>query len=85
MNARCLLAILLCGLSACSEKNETDPITGSGGAGGSTVSTGGQAGGPSYEDAVRAASWVKLESAPSVGGGAKQDDDVTFAIVKFTA
>ncbi|HZO11825.1 MAG TPA: hypothetical protein VFB62_01150 [Polyangiaceae bacterium] len=74
MNARCLLAMLLCGLSACSEKNETEPTSGSGGAGGSTVSTGGQGGGPSYADAVRAANWVKLESAPSVGGGAKQDD-----------
>ena len=29
---------------------------------------------PGYEDAVKAASWAKLEGAPSVVGGRKQDD-----------
>lgn len=37
--------------------------------------TGGAAGsGPAYDDAVLAATWTKLDKAPTVSGGAKQDD-----------
>jgi photosystem II stability/assembly factor-like uncharacterized protein len=74
------LAALL--LAACS----SDPATpGTGGAGGhgttttmmTTSASSGGAGGAApdpYETAVKAASWVKLPAAPSVTGGAKQDD-----------
>jgi photosystem II stability/assembly factor-like uncharacterized protein len=60
-------------LAACSDAPQ-ETGTGGGGPGGGSAGGGGQGGGASYEDAVKAASWVKLQAAPSVDGGAKQDD-----------
>jgi photosystem II stability/assembly factor-like uncharacterized protein len=42
--------------------------------GGDAGGSAGAAGGPSYADAVLAATWTKLVTGPTVAGGAKQDD-----------
>lgn len=46
---------------------------GSGGAG-AQAGAGGAGAAPSFADAVRSVSWTQLPAAPSVAGGAKQDD-----------
>lgn len=76
-------ALPVCFLALCAACSDA-PDPGDTGGGGSTAATGGSGGSigvggeggsaPGYEDAVKAASWVKLDGAPSVTGGRKQDD-----------
>lgn len=75
------LPLLLAGCGGESGTSGSSTSTGGSGTGGTTAtSTGGGgtggAGGATngYELAVKAANWVKLPGAPSVSGGAKQDD-----------
>ncbi len=79
------LLLALPTLGACGDSDAgtttttTSSGTGAGGAGGSsTASGGGGAGGGApvdpLEQAVRATNWAVIPGAPSVGGGAKQDD-----------
>ncbi len=81
--ASALLAALVagCGGESGTSGGTTTSTAGSGGTGtgGTTTTGGGGAGGTggatnAYEEAVKAASWVKMPAAPTVGGGAKQDD-----------
>ncbi|MCA9622430.1 MAG: hypothetical protein KC731_25585, partial [Myxococcales bacterium] len=54
--------------------------TGGSGAAGGMMGTGGMGGmaDDAYEQAIRAASWVEISGAPSVSGGAKNDDIFFF-------
>lgn len=70
-------------LAGCSDDPGTSGSTtttgGTGGTGGATSTGGGGTGGTGgvvdpYEEAIKSATWVKLPNAPSVSGGAKQDD-----------
>jgi photosystem II stability/assembly factor-like uncharacterized protein len=80
--SRLFAALAVVGLaSACSSTPAEDVDAGDGGAGGSTTTVGGAGGsggggvgGAAYDDAVKAASWTQLATAPSVSGGRKQDD-----------
>lgn len=81
--ASLLAGLLTALLAGCGGESGTSggTTTSTAGSGGSTTtpSGGGGAGGTggatnAYEEAVKAASWVKLPAAPSVAGGAKQDD-----------
>ncbi len=63
--------------AGCSDEPSATEASGGGGPGGGGAGGTAGAGGtdlPGYEEAVKAASWVKLEAAPSVTGGRKNDD-----------